>query len=298
MAVPLAGLAFFLLWQRINDGITPHQMVREVRVDLRAVPAAASLPAPVSATPQLGTPFEAPLETPLEKVIAKREPPAAAAGTRGRIVLIIDDLGFDHDDIETLMALDPDVNAAVLPNAARAAEVAETLHARGFEILCHLPMQPRGKAAPGANAIRTDMDEEEIVRLTLQNLEAVPYARGVNNHMGSLATADRRVMQSVLGALPASMYFIDSRTGGRSVALDVARELNIPTAARHVFLDDVIEESAVRRQVALLASLAQKQGIAIGIGHPHGATFRVLREEMPRLRAQGFEFVRASEVVR
>ena len=103
MAVPLAGMAFFLLWQRINDGITPHQMVREVRVDLRAVPAAASLPAPVSATPQLGTPFEAPLETPLEKVIAKREPPAAAAGTRGRIVLIIDDLGFDHDDIKTLM---------------------------------------------------------------------------------------------------------------------------------------------------------------------------------------------------
>lgn len=299
MAIPLAGMAFFLLWQRINDGITPQQLVREVRAVRPASVGAASLPEPVAATPQIEGLPALTLEAPLAKVVPRKEPPSpSAAGLRGQIVLIIDDLGFDEQAIEALMALDPNVNAAILPNAARASEVAETLHAGGFEILCHLPMQPRGAAAPGANAIRTDMSDHEIARLTLQNIEAVPYARGVNNHMGSLATSDRRVMASVLGALPDSMYFIDSRTGGRSVAADVARELNIPTATRHVFLDDVIEESAVRRQVEVLASLAERQGTAIGIGHPHRATLRVLKAEMPRLRERGFRFVRASEVVR
>ena len=299
MAVPLAGMAFFLLWQRINDGITPQQLVNEVRAVRPSSIVAASLPEPVAATPQIEALPARPLELPLAKTLPRDEPPSkAVAGSRGQIVLIIDDLGFDQEAIETLMALDPNVNAAILPNAARASEAAEKLHARGFEILCHLPMQPRGAAAPGVNAIRTDMGDDEIARLTLQNIEAVPHARGVNNHMGSLATSDRRVMERVLRSLPDSMYFIDSRTGGRSVAFDVARELNIPTATRHVFLDDVIEEGAVRRQVELLAALAERQGVAIGIGHPHRATLRVLKAEMPRLRERGFRFVRASEVVR
>ena len=116
--------------------------------------------------------------------------------------------------------------------------------------------------------------------------------------MGSLATSDRRVMQSVLRAMPSELYFIDSRTSGGSVAADVARELNVRTATRHVFLDDVATESAVRKQLAELAAAARKRGVAIGIGHPYPVTLRVLAEELPALKARGFRLVRASDVVR
>ena len=81
-------------------------------------------------------------------------------------------------------------------------------------------------------------------------------------------------------------------------AADVARELNVPTATRDVFLDDVPTESAVRKQIGELAAAAQKRGVAIGIGHPYAVTLPVLAEELPELRARGFRFVRASEVVR
>lgn len=195
------------------------------------------------------------------------------------------------------MDLDPNINASILPNGTRAADFAKRLHARGFEILCHLPMEPRGRETPGANAILTSMSDEEIARATRANLEAVPHARGVNNHMGSRATADRRVMTSVLRAIPEHMYFIDSRTVGGSVAAEVARELNVRTATRHVFLDDVATESAVRRQLDELAGAASRRGVAIGIGHPYPVTLRVLAEELPELRARGFRLVRASEVV-
>ncbi|HEX6642320.1 MAG TPA: divergent polysaccharide deacetylase family protein [Thermoanaerobaculia bacterium] len=281
VVIPLAGMATFFLWQWWNGGITPEQTVQEVRASAIGT---THTPPPV-----------VPVEPPLPRVTRKRTKHAATGSPR--IVLIIDDLGFDGQPLERLMALDPNVNLAILPNGTRASEFARKLHARGFEVLCHLPMQPRGHETPGRNAILASMSDDEIASTTRQNIEAIPYARGVNNHMGSLATADRRVMTSVIGAIPDGMYFIDSRTGGTSVAAAVAREMNVRTATRNVFLDDVATEKAVRKQLAELAAAAEKRGVAIGIGHPYPVTLRVLAAELPELRARGFTFVRASTVV-
>jgi polysaccharide deacetylase 2 family uncharacterized protein YibQ len=289
-AIPIAGLAAFFLWQWLNGGETPREALEEPRVV-----AGKGAPPPQPAASAEGKPEPAAAgETPLPRVQARR--PRKSTG--GDIVLIIDDLGFEGQPLERIMSLDPNVNCAILPNGARASEFAQALHERGFEILVHLPMQPRGREVPGRNAILTSMSDEEIARTTLENIAAVPHARGVNNHMGSLATTDRRVMTSVLQALPAGMYFIDSRTTGRTVAADVARELNVRTATRHVFLDDVASERAVRHQLEELAATAEKRGVAIGIGHPYPVTMRVLARELPELKARGFRFVRASEVVR
>lgn len=278
-AIPVAGLAAFFLWQWWNGGELPAETYAEAR---RAV-----LPPKTEARPHIEA-------TPLPKVTPKKKKRAGG----GNIVLIIDDLGFDGQPLDRLMALDPNINASILPNGTRTQEFARKLNARGFEILCHLPMEPRGGELPGRNAILTSMSDAEIARVTRENIEAVPHAVGVNNHMGSRATSDRRVMTSVLRAMPEELYFIDSRTVAGSVAEDVARELNVRTAARNVFLDDVATEGAVRKQVRELAEAAQKKGVAIGIGHPYPVTMRVLAQELPELRAQGFRLVRASEVVR
>ena len=282
--VPVSGLAGFLVWNAANGGVEPRDVLRAV--------ATATTPARQpgnSATQQPGSTRQPDNPT-------TGQPRRASRG--GSIVLIIDDLGFDGQPLERVMTLDPNVNVAILPNGTRAAEFAQKLNARGFEILCHLPMEPKGRETPGANAILTSMSDEEIARATRANVEAVPFARGVNNHMGSRATMDRRVMNGVLGALPQGMYFIDSRTTGGSVAAAVARELNVPTATRHVFLDDVATESNVRRQLENLADAAHERGVAIGIGHPYPVTLRVLADVLPDLRARGFRLVRASEIVR
>ena len=231
-----------------------------------------------------------------------REPGADPIATpvptpTGSIVLIIDDFGFEGQPIDEAMALDPDINFAILPNGRRAADFAGRLNDRGFEILVHLPMEPIGAASPGKNAILTSMSDDEITRLVRENVRAVPHARGMNNHMGSRATADRRVMSTVLEALPEGMYFVDSRTVDRSVAETIAREMNVRTAARHVFLDDVRTTAAVRQQLERLAELARERGVAIGIGHPHRVTLDVLSQEIPRLRKRGFRFLRASAIV-
>lgn len=273
------------MWQWLNGGQTPREAYDEARHKVVQKPAPAAA-ATASAHDEAST------AAPLPKVRRRHEHGG------GDIVLIIDDLGFDGQPIDRLMALDPNLNCSILPNGTRAAEFAKKLNARGFEILCHLPMEPQGHETPGRNAILTSMSDEEIERITRENIEAIPHARGVNNHMGSRATSDRRVMTSVLKAIPGDMYFIDSRTAGGSVAAQVAREMKVPTATRNVFLDDVATERAVREQLDQLASAARKRGVAVGIGHPYPVTVRVLTEELPALRARGFRLVRASEVVR
>ena len=219
---------------------------------------------------------------------------------RGKIVLILDDVGFERQPVAEAVRIDPNINFSVLPNAPRAVEVATLLHQRGFEVLCHLPMEPEHfpHVSPGSGAVLTSMSDDEIARTTIANVDAVPYARGVNNHMGSRATADRRVMTSVLAALPEDMYFIDSRTTSASVAASVAREMRIRAASRNVFLDDIETETAIRQQLMDLAHEAGQRGIAIGIGHMYPVTIRVLNAEVPRLRRQGFRFIRASQAVR
>jgi len=272
MIIPVGGLIIFFLWNWLHGGRPSIETSRTPPVAARTT------------------------TTTQASVIAPSPKPRE---THHRdIVLIIDDLGFDGQPLDGVMALDPNVNCSILPNGTRATEFAKRLHARGFEILCHLPMEPIGHEWPGRDAILTSMSSDEIARVTKENVEAVPFARGMNNHMGSRATTDRRVMTSVLGALPRGMYFIDSRTTGGSIAATVAREMNVQTATRNVFLDDDASEPAVRKQFAELVAAAEKHGEAIGIGHPHPVTMRVLSEEMPKLRARGFRFVRASEVVR
>lgn len=218
---------------------------------------------------------------------------------RGDIVLILDDVGFDHQPLASAMAIDPNVNFAVLPNGKRSTEFAATLHDRGFELLCHLPMEPEGfpRISPGDGAVLTSMSDGEIAQTTRANIEAIRFARGVNNHMGSRATADRRVMTDVLGALPKGMYFIDSRTTGSSLAGLLAKSMRVKTASRNVFLDDVQDAASIRRQLDELTRTAASQGTAVGIGHMYPSTVQVLTEDAPKLRASGFRFVRASQVV-
>ena len=290
VAIPLAGMAVFFLWQWWNGGITPKEAIQEVRGAKEAI----VRPPRLETTDADALPRVTPKRS--RRSTAGRRPPTADS-RGGDIVLIIDDLGFEGQPLERVMALDPNINVAILPNGTRAEQFAELLHKRGFEVLCHLPMQPRGRETPGRNAILASMSDDEIASTTRRNIQAVPYARGVNNHMGSLATADRRIMTSVIGALPDGMYFIDSRTGGASVAATVAREMKVRTASRHVFLDDIATESAVRKQLAELAAAANKRGVAIGIGHPYPVTLRVLADELPELRQRGFRLVRASSVV-
>lgn len=234
----------------------------------------------------------------VEPPAAAPDPPPPAPPGGAAIALVVDDLGRSLDEVRDLAALDVPLTYAVLPFETRTAEVVAALAASGAEMLLHLPMEGRGGADPGPGALSAAMSGEQLAAGTRSALAAVPGAVGVNNHMGSVLTADRAAMRRVLAEVGGrGLYFLDSRTSAESVAFRTARELGLPAAERHVFLDPDPDPEAIRAQFRRLLALAAERGTAIAIGHPYPATRAVLAEELPAALALGYRFVPLSELV-
>lgn len=216
-----------------------------------------------------------------------------AAG-HARLALVIDDLGRSVGDVDRLRRLGVEWTAAVLPFESRTADVVSALRAIDVEYLCHLPMQPVS-ANPGPGALRIDMSADELAAATRAALAAVPGAAGVNNHMGSVLSANRVAMVPILGELAASgLFFLDSRTSAASIGYGLALELGLPATQRQVFLDSDRSQAAIARQFVRWLELARSRGTALAIGHPHADTFAVLEREIPRAIAAGYEFIPVS----
>jgi polysaccharide deacetylase 2 family uncharacterized protein YibQ len=235
--------------------------------------------------------------------LIQRASPPYAPGERApspRLAIIIDDLGHDRAAAEALFALPFPLALSVLPNLAHSGDIAEEAYRRGYQVMLHLPMESNGDAKHEAAELRVGMTPAEGTRLVAEMLETVPHAAGVNNHQGSLATADAQLMAATMRTLrERQLFFIDSRTSTATLAYDAAVQAGVPSAFRNVpFLDDTPTPEAVRRQLALAVRRARRQGFAIAIGHPHSATLQALEELLPQLEAQDIRLVFPSELVR
>ncbi|MCK5381910.1 MAG: divergent polysaccharide deacetylase family protein [Candidatus Latescibacteria bacterium] len=219
----------------------------------------------------------------------------------GRIGIILDDFGPQTTKrIEPFCRISQRLTLSVFPNGKRSGEVAETIHGSGHQVMIHLPMEPHHypKEDPGEDAIYVWQSVEEIRKRTRTAIGTVPHAVGLNNHMGSRATEDEQVMRAVLGEVKRKkLFFVDSYTSSRSVAFEVAKAMKVRCARRAVFLDHVDDPQAIRMALAKLANLAAQNGSALGIGHPRLNTLDVLKDVLPKLQKQGFQFVWASELV-
>lgn len=187
---------------------------------------------------------------------------------------------------------------SVMPQERYTKTIAQEAQAAGKAVMLHLPMEPQSGANPGPGKITTAMTDEQITAQVQSDIAAVPLAKGVNNHEGSKATADSRVMRDVAAVLAADhLFFIDSRTSADSVAGDIASRSGIATASRDVFLDNVDDQTAVETQLRHAIAIAQAQGSAIGIGHPRRATLAAVAALIPEAESDGVMLVPASDLV-
>lgn len=218
----------------------------------------------------------------------------------GKIVIIIDDLGNNIKVANELLNMNKDITFSVLPKLKHSKEIAEAVSSKNKEVLLHLPMEPENhKNKPGPGAITDDMSAEEIQKQVKEDMESVPNIVGINNHMGSKATSSEKVMESVLSAVKdEGLFYVDSVTSPKSKGHDTAQKMNLPTAKRDVFLDGVQNKNYVKSQIKKLKNLAKKNGVAVGIGHPHKETVDALKEMLPELEKEGIQIVPASEVVK
>lgn len=216
------------------------------------------------------------------------------------IAIIIDDMGRRLDAGRRVVKLPGPVACAFLPFGRYTHTLATEAHGRDKAVLLHLPMQAMDSRALDAGGLTLDMTHQAFLATLKTDLAQVPYAQGVNNHMGSLLTRHPGHMLWLMQALRErhGLYFVDSRTTKHTVARQIAFEQSVPSIERDVFLDDDQGVEAIRYQFHRLLKLARQQGSAVAIGHPHPTTLRVLEEELPRLAARGIRLVPLSQLVR
>jgi len=206
--------------------------------------------------------------------------------TAGKLAIVIDDFGYRPQTENQIIALPPAISIAVLPNAPHAREMATKAHNSGHEVLIHLPMAPLSKQPLEKDTLRPEMSSEEIERIIRESVNNVPNAVGLNNHMGSAMTSNLFGMQKVMQALSRyNLYFLDSMTIGNSQSMRAAAGTNVKVIKRKVFLDDTQNEADIRAQFNRAVALAQRNGSAIAIGHPHPSTVRVLQQMVYNLPA-------------
>jgi len=232
------------------------------------------------------------------------EPPPSKEEPRGRLAIIIDDIGFNELGAMELNSLGIPLTAAVIPHAPYAYDEARQLNMYGIEQIIHLPMQSmnREMKVDPARFVVKGADLSSIRRLVQRSRTLVPYARGVNNHMGSLITGDPQTMGRVLSVLrEEGLFFVDSRTTSTTVAYRMARDMNVPATQRDAFLEDIQNDNITfnytRKQVLKVAELARRKGHAVAIGHPYPTTIKAIRAAVGEVRAMGVRFVPVSRLL-
>lgn len=216
------------------------------------------------------------------------------------IAIILDDVGVVKSNAEQAIELPAPITLSMMTYADGVADMAARAHAKGHELMLHVPMQPvNGKVDPGPNALLVGLPTDEIRRRLDWGLDRFSGFIGINNHMGSRFTQDEAGMRIVMQELRArGLLFLDSKTIPNSVGGKVAREMGVPHVDRDVFLDDDMAPAAVARQLALTERVARKQGYAIAIGHPHPATVAVLKQWIVEAKQRGFVLVPLSAIAR
>ena len=259
-----------------------------------ASPAPSPVPAPLP-TPKPDYPTEKP-----EPVITTPEPAVPATG-KGRLAIIIDDMGSSMQEARSLSAIGVPLTFSIIPGLGRYREVAAFAGDAGIETMIHVPMQSKGwpQRKLELNGLLVAMGGTEIRGRLEGFVRDLPRAVGANNHMGSEFTEHEQQMSSVLAVLKEKeLFFIDSVTSPRSVGQRLARVKGVRSARRNVFLDNEQNSAYILGQLNQAVRLARKTGVAIAVCHPHPATIKTLSGALPSLKKQGITLVSASQLVR
>ncbi len=233
-------------------------------------------------------------EMPTERQLSKVPKP------KGSIVIIIDDFGYRNDEIsDGFLALDVPITCAIIPGHRNSATFAQKAISAGKEVIIHMPMESHSETqGEDEYILKTVMTSTELESRIRRAYSEIPQAIGMNNHQGSKATEDSRVMRVLALTLKdLGKFFVDSRTTAKSIGEKTMQRIGVKTRRRNVFLDNEFDPALIQEQLVELVEKSDKWGLALGIGHAKQATLSVLESEIPRLQKEGYSFTFVSEIV-
>ncbi len=225
---------------------------------------------------------------------SKPEPVQTAPKKSGKIALVLDDGGHNTSQLQPFLQLDYPFAVAVLPKLAHSADCARMVRNAGKVLMLHQPMQAVSLTTdPGPGAILPQMEYGQLQSTLNENINELGQIAGLNNHEGSLITADQDLIGAVLDVcLARDIFFLDSRTNSETKAPAAAAERNMGIYQRDIFLDNVQEESEIRASFYKGLEIADKKGYAVMIGHVWCKNLpEILKKLCDEASAAGYQIV-------
>jgi len=224
--------------------------------------------------------------------------PVARKHDHPKVAIIIDDFGYNMNNLEKIVAIGQPVTFSILPNLPYSKRIAKEAVAAGYETILHLPLESQRKDVKEEfDTIRGGMTKEEIRKDLAAAVASVPGLSGISNHMGSKSTEDAGLMAEIFSFMKEKkLFFLDSLVTQKSVCRSVAQDAGIRYVRRDIFLDNSMKPDDIRAQIAALEKYAFTYGHAIALCHDRKATIAVLAEMMPILESNGIDFVRVSDM--
>jgi len=211
------------------------------------------------------------------------------------IALIVDDFGpaWNQQLVDGFINLPFEITISIIPGNMTSVRVAGEASRAGKEVFIHLPLEPEERVAMDERDMIVVGATDEQIRIVIDRVtREIPGAVGLNNHMGSKATKNRRLMDALAQAIHRKgLRFVDSRTSERSEALGAMIRAGVPALGRDVFLDVQSDSAAVARQIHELAYIAKRRGWVVGIGHVKQNTLAAIKAIFPSLESEGFRFI-------
>ena len=214
------------------------------------------------------------------------------------VAIIIDDIGHNKKNGQRAININAPLTLSVIPGARHADILARNANASGKEVMIHLPMEPTMQVPLGNLALTSDLSEAGINMIVEEAIKLVPFAKGINNHMGSALTQQPKAMSWLMRSVKRhNLFFIDSRTTHKSIASKIAVQHDIRSASRDIFLDNKKSTQAINIEFGRLLALAKRQKTAIAIGHPHPSTLQYLEHTIPMLENRGIKVISITKII-
>lgn len=216
------------------------------------------------------------------------------------LAILIDDGGSQMKLTKRVAALDIPTTWAIMPYRQYSKETAQLAASKSVPYILHLPMQAQADndSETGKFIIGRGMTVAEVRAKTEKALDSLPGAVGANNHRGSCATESVELMEPFMQVLKGrGLFFVDSRTTGKSVAYDTARKVGVPALQNRGFLDNSTDKAIIAKRFDELVRNAQKRGAMLIICHFRPSTVAFLEELNARYKYLPVRLVTVPEML-
>lgn len=158
----------------------------------------------------------------------------------GQLAVVLFGLGDDPERAIERLPAGPPIALAIPAGAPGSGAAFRAAHARGHEVVLHLPLEPLDypRVSPGPGAILVTMSGSKIRGTLRHYLETAEPVTAVANLMGSMATQDPGVMTAIYDELHrADLPFLEMDPEAGSLSRSLAQRQGVRYAAPDVVID-------------------------------------------------------------